>query len=127
MAIPGTLLFDSLLFLAGAGLIAFLVYRWAMVALQLAGGPPQRLTPLELRLLQLLLAHGGEEVAADRILNYVWGAKGGGDRQLLKQLVHRLREKIEKDPAQPRWLLTAPGVGYRLATGSGATKTAEEV
>ena len=89
-------------------------------SLQLAGAPPLRLTPLELRLLQLLLAHGGEAIASERILRYVWGAKGGGDRQLLKQLVHRLREKIEEDPAAPRWLLTATGFGYRLATGGGA-------
>lgn len=84
---------------------------------QLGQGRPQRLTPLELRLLQLLVAHAGQAIATERILQFVWGSKGGGDRQLLKQLVHRLREKIEDDPAAPRWLLTEAGFGYRLETG----------
>jgi DNA-binding response OmpR family regulator len=44
----------------------------------------------------------------------VWGHKGSGDRQLLKQLVHRLRQKIEIDPATPQMLQTAPGAGYKL-------------
>lgn len=84
--------------------------------LHLAGLPAQRLTPLEMRLMQLLLAHAGQAIASDRILRFVWGTKGGGDRQLLKQLVHRLREKIEPDPGAPRWLLTEAGFGYRLVT-----------
>lgn len=83
--------------------------------LTIAGGPPVRLTPLELRLVQLLLARSGEIVAAERILIHVWGARGEGDRQLLKQLVHRLRQKIEADPAAPRRLVTESGAGYRLA------------
>jgi DNA-binding response OmpR family regulator len=88
--------------------------------LQIGDGPAHKLTPLELRLLQLLLAHRGEAIATERILRHVWGAKGGGDRQLLKQLVHRLREKIEPEPASPRWLVTSAGFGYRLATGEEA-------
>jgi DNA-binding response OmpR family regulator len=44
----------------------------------------------------------------------VWGHKSGGDRQLLKQLVHRLRHKIETDPAAPTLLRTA-AVGYKLS------------
>ena len=49
-----------------------------------------RVTPLESRLLQLLLANAGKVVHTDRLLVHVWGHRGGGDRQLLKQLVHRL-------------------------------------
>ncbi|HXU47161.1 MAG TPA: helix-turn-helix domain-containing protein [Thermoanaerobaculia bacterium] len=45
--------------------------------------------------------------------------KGSGDRQLLKQLVHRLRLKIEIDAAAPRYLLTVTGVGYRLEAETG--------
>ena len=86
-------------------------------AVRLGGKPPQRLTPLEFRLLQLLLAHGGRPVPTERILRHVWGSRGAGDRQLLKQLVHRLRQKIEADPAQPARLRTEPGVGYRLGNG----------
>ena len=50
----------------------------------------------------------------DRLLVHVWGHRGGGDRQLLKQLVHRLRQKIGDNPDSPRWVETVPSVGYRL-------------
>jgi DNA-binding response OmpR family regulator len=73
-----------------------------------------KITPLESRLLQLLLANAGQVVHTDRLLVHVWGHRGGGDRQLLKQLVHRLRQKIGDDPEQPRWLGTVPSVGYML-------------
>jgi DNA-binding response OmpR family regulator len=73
-----------------------------------------RLTPLEVRLLQLLFANAGQVVQADRLLAHVWGQRGGGDRQLLKQLVHRLRQKLSDDAEQPRWLETVPNAGYRL-------------
>lgn len=78
------------------------------------GGEPVRLTRLELRLLQLLLANAGHTLPAERLLSHVWGSRGSGDRQLLKQLVHRLRQKIEADAADPRYLLTVSGVGYVL-------------
>lgn len=73
-----------------------------------------RLTKLETRLLQMLLANAGHTVSSDRLLIQVWGHKGAGDRQLLKQLVHRVRQKIEADPAVPQLLQTAPGAGYKL-------------
>jgi DNA-binding response OmpR family regulator len=78
------------------------------------GGDPVRLTNLEVRLLQLLLANGGHTLPLDRLTSHVWGYRGLGDRQLLKQLVHRLRRKIEVDPASPRYLVTVSGVGYAL-------------
>jgi DNA-binding response OmpR family regulator len=71
------------------------------------------LTKLELRLLQMLLANAGRTVGSDRLLVQVWGHRSGGDRQLLKQLVHRLRQKIEPDPAAPALLRTA-AAGYKL-------------
>ncbi|HKQ82446.1 MAG TPA: response regulator transcription factor [Steroidobacteraceae bacterium] len=73
-----------------------------------------RVTKLELRLLQMLVANAGHTVSSDRLLMQVWGHKGAGDRQLLKQLVHRLRQKIEIDPAQPQMLQTVAGAGYKL-------------
>jgi DNA-binding response OmpR family regulator len=82
--------------------------------LQIGAKPAIRLTKLELRLLQLLLANTGHSVSSDRLLLQVWGHRGAGDRQLLKQLVHRVRQKIERDPANPEILLTVPGAGYRL-------------
>ncbi|MEY4932808.1 MAG: hypothetical protein RLZZ403_1128 [Pseudomonadota bacterium] len=81
---------------------------------QVGQAEPIRLTKLELRLLQMLLANSGHTVSSDRLLMQVWGHRGAGDRQLLKQLVHRLRHKIEVDPAVPQLLQTAPGAGYRL-------------
>ncbi len=78
------------------------------------GGEVVRLTKLELRLLQMLLANVGRTVSSDRLLVQVWGHRNSGDRQLLKQLVHRLRQKIETDPANPQLLQTSAGSGYKL-------------
>jgi len=75
---------------------------------------PVQLTPLESRFLQLLFAHAGHTVATERILSSVWGNRAGGNRQLLKQLVHRLRQKIEDDPKAPVFLRTVPNAGYQL-------------
>ena len=82
--------------------------------LQIGAQPAIRLTKLELRLLQFLLANHGHAVSSDRLLTQVWGHRGAGDRELLKQLVHRARQKIEREPANPRILQTVPGAGYRL-------------
>ena len=82
--------------------------------LQIGTRPVIRLTKLELRLLQYLLANSGRTVSSDRLLNHVWGHRGAGDRELLKQLVHRVRQKIEREPARPEILETVPGAGYRL-------------
>ncbi len=81
---------------------------------RIAGGDPISLTKLELRLLQMLLAQSGRTVNSDRLLVQVWGHRGSGDRQLLKQLVHRLRHKIEANPAVPQLLQTAAPAGYKL-------------
>jgi DNA-binding response OmpR family regulator len=80
------------------------------------GGSAVRLTHLEFRLLQLLLSNAGRTMDAERLSGHVWGHRGQGDRQLLKQLVRRLRQKLETDPSDPRLLITAPGIGYVLRT-----------
>jgi len=72
------------------------------------------LAPLELRLLQLLLAQAGRTVAPDRLIRHLWGGSVSAGREHLKQLVYRLRQKIEDDPMAPRLLRTDPGAGYRL-------------
>ncbi len=82
---------------------------------RIGGAAPVHLTPLELRLLHLLVASAGETVAIERLLVHIWGARGAGERQLLKQLVHRLRQKIEPEPAAPRYIVTVSGEGYRFA------------
>ncbi|MBK9714959.1 MAG: response regulator transcription factor [Kouleothrix sp.] len=83
-------------------------------AVGVRGGPPIRLTSLEFRLLQYLLANAGHTIPADRLTTHVWGYRGLGDKQLLKQLVHRLRQKIEQNPAEPQYIVTIAGVGYLL-------------
>ena len=90
-------------------------FRLDSTSLELTVGERvQRVTPLEARLLQLLFANAGQVVQADRLLAHVWGQRGGGDRQLLKQLVHRLRQKLSAgEPGTPR-VETVPGAGYRL-------------
>lgn len=81
---------------------------------RIGNDPPISLTKLEFRLMQALLAQAGRAVHSDRLLALVWGHRGAGDRQLLKQLVHRLRQKIEPDPGAPRYLQTAAVSGYKL-------------
>lgn len=85
-----------------------------LATVTVTGGKTARLTRLELRLLQILLANAGHTLPPERLLAHVWGSRGSGDRQLLKQLVHRLRQKIETDATMPRYLVTVSGVGYAL-------------
>ena len=88
----------------------------------IAAGESIRLTGLESRLLSFLLANVERTVPFDELSRHIWGIRGVGDRQLLKQLVHRLRGKIEPDPTAPRYLRTVAGVGY-LLTGHSEEKT----
>jgi DNA-binding response OmpR family regulator len=83
-------------------------------AVSVSGAAPVRLTSLEFRLLQYLLANAGHTIPAEKLTTHVWGYRGVGDRQLLKQLVHRLRQKIERNPAEPEYVVTVAGVGYML-------------
>ncbi len=85
-------------------------------ALRVGDAAPVKLTKLETRLLQILVANAGHVVSTERLLTHVWGHRGSGDRQLLKQLVHRLRQKIEDDPSEPAYLRTESGAGYRLTS-----------
>jgi DNA-binding response OmpR family regulator len=88
--------------------------------------PPVRLTGLEFRLLQYLLANVGHCISAERLTTHVWGYRGVGDRQLLKQLVHRLRQKLERNPTEPRYLITVAGVGYLLQVHEDSASTGRE-
>jgi len=84
------------------------------LTLRLGSARSVRVTRLEFRLLQLLFAHAGQPVHTDRLLAHVWGHKGGGDRQVLKQLVHRLRLKLGEDSEAGSRVETVPAIGYRL-------------
>jgi len=71
-----------------------------------------KLTNLEFRLLHLLMSHQTQVLDTNLIIDRVWGYTGGGDTVLLKNLVYRLRRKIEPDPSQPRYIQTVTGAGY---------------
>jgi DNA-binding response OmpR family regulator len=79
-----------------------------------ATGEPIRLTPLELKALQLLMTTPGRTVTPERLLIHVWGRATDRERRTLKQLVYRLRHKLERDPSLPEVLQTTPGAGYKL-------------
>jgi len=70
-----------------------------------------KLTRLECRLLEILMINQGQVLPTDSLIDSVWGPSGG-DRIMLKQLVYRLRKKIEKNPSDPLYLKTISGVGY---------------
>jgi DNA-binding response OmpR family regulator len=82
--------------------------------LQFAAAPPVRLTPLELKAMQLLMVTPGRTVTAEKMLLHLWGRATARERRTLKQLVYRLRQKIESDASSPEILQTTPGAGYKL-------------
>lgn len=82
--------------------------------LQLGAAPPLRLTPLELKAMQLLMVTPGRTVTAEKMLLHLWGRATARERRTLKQLVYRLRQKIESDASAPEILQTTPGAGYKL-------------
>ncbi len=73
-----------------------------------------KLTPTEWNILRILVVHGGRPVSHQQIFDAVWGREYGNPQQYLRVYVTHLRRKIERDPAQPRIILTEPGYGYRL-------------
>jgi two-component system KDP operon response regulator KdpE len=74
------------------------------------------LTPIEYRLLTTLVKYAGKVVTHRQLLKEVWGPDSVYETQYLRVYMAQLRRKIEADPARPRFLLTEPGVGYRLAS-----------
>lgn len=78
-------------------------------------GQEVHLTPIEWRLLTVLVNSAGKVVTHRQLLKEVWGPDSVFETHYLRVYMTQLRRKIEDDPAQPRHLLTEPGVGYRLA------------
>lgn len=72
------------------------------------------LTPIEYRLLSLLARHAGRVLTHRQILREVWGPGHGAQTEYLRVYMLQLRRKLEENPAQPRLILTEPGVGYRI-------------
>jgi two-component system KDP operon response regulator KdpE len=81
-----------------------------------SNGRPIHLTPTEYRLLMTLARHPNHVQTHAALLTEVWGAEYRDEIDYLRTYMRYLRRKLEPDPAQPRFLLTVPGVGYRLAT-----------
>lgn len=77
---------------------------------------PLDLTPREFDVLAYLLYHAGKVVTHRLLLQEVWGPEYGRETQYLRVFINRLRRKIEDDPSHPRYIMTEPGVGYRLVT-----------
>jgi len=105
---------------AGANAGADAVFRSGELEVDVASrtvrqaGEDIHLTPTEYDLLRALAAHPGRLLTDRMLLQAVWGPEYGDEAHYLHVYVARLRKKIEPDPQQPRYLLTEPGVGYRL-------------
>jgi two-component system, OmpR family, KDP operon response regulator KdpE len=72
------------------------------------------LTPIEFDLLRVLAQHRGRLITHRQLLHEVWGPEYGEETHYLRVHIAHIRAKLEPDPHRPRWLVTEPGVGYRL-------------
>jgi len=77
-------------------------------------GAEVRLTPIEFRLLAMLGRHAGRVLTHRHLLKEIWGPNAVEHTHYLRVHMASLRRKVERDAARPQWLLTEPGVGYRL-------------
>ena len=77
-------------------------------------GVEVHLTPIEYRLLTVLMTHVGRVLTHRQLLREVWGPSHAGQSHYLRIYMGHLRQKLERDPAQPQHLLTETAVGYRL-------------
>ena len=78
------------------------------------GGRAVRLTPTEYELLRYLALHAGKPVSHTTLLRQVWGEYAVGDRHNTRYVVAQIRKKLGDDPADPKYIVSEPGVGYRL-------------
>ena len=78
-------------------------------------GKPVKLTATERQLLFLLAENAGRVLPTSRILERVWGPEYVDERDYVKLYIWRLRQKMEPDPSQPRYILTERGIGYKFA------------
>jgi len=80
----------------------------------LVNGQPVSLTPTEYDLLRTFVKHAGKVLTHDQLLRTVWGTAYESETHMLQVNISNLRRKIEPDPVRPTYLITEPGVGYRL-------------
>ena len=81
-------------------------------------GENVHLTLSEFRIVALLGKYAGKVLTYDFIIKELWGPRASGDNQILRVNMANIRRKIEKNPAEPEYLFTEMGVGYRMAEGS---------
>lgn len=79
-------------------------------------GTEVHLTPTEYDLLRLMIQHAGQVMLHSELLSRVWGEEYRNDLAILRVNISRLRQKLEEDPREPRYILTVPGIGYTLPT-----------
>ncbi len=80
-------------------------------------GQPIKLSRKEYDLLRILAAHPGKVITHQQLLQEVWGPAYVEETQYLRVYIGQLRQKLERNPAEPQRLITEPGVGYRLQVG----------
>jgi two-component system KDP operon response regulator KdpE len=78
-------------------------------------GTEVKLTPIEYKLLATLVRHAGKVLTHQQLLREVWGPTHDAQAHYVRVYMAHLRHKLEVEPARPRYILTEPGVGYRLA------------
>ena len=83
----------------------------------LVRGGNVKLTLSEFRIVALLGKHAGKVLTYDYIIKELWGPRAGSGNQILRVNMANIRRKIERNPAEPEYLFTEVGVGYRLAEG----------
>ncbi|BAL01217.1 OmpR family two-component response regulator [Oscillibacter valericigenes Sjm18-20] len=83
----------------------------------LVNGENAKLTLSEFRIVALLGKYAGKVLTYDFIIKELWGPRAGDDNQILRVNMANIRRKVEKNPAEPEYLFTEVGVGYRLAEG----------
>ncbi len=83
----------------------------------LIGGENVRLTQNEYRIVALLGRYAGKVLTYDFIMQELWGPQSRGNNQILRVNMANIRRKIEENPAQPNYIFTEVGVGYRMAEG----------
>jgi len=81
-------------------------------------GQPVHLTPNEFKLLSVLVKNAGRVLTHQQLLREVWGPGSGNETHYLRVYMNQLRQKLESNAARPQYLLTEPGVGYRLNAGT---------
>jgi two-component system KDP operon response regulator KdpE len=84
----------------------------------LKGGVPVRLSPIEFDLLSYLMRHADTPIEHARLLRAIWGPESGSELEYLRTYMKRLRQKIERNPVHPEYLITVPWLGYSFCTSA---------